>query len=65
MNILRCWWRRLSRFTHAHRVTVLDNLLTSYHDTVRYIHFAQSDIADSRLLDSLFSQNHFEFDFTD
>lgn len=45
---------------HGHQVTVLDNLSTGHRDAVHYGHFIQGDIADSALLDSLFSQNHFD-----
>ncbi len=44
----------------GHQVTTLDNLSTGYKDSILYGEFVEGDIADSKLLDKLFSQNHFD-----
>ncbi|MDH5483825.1 MAG: UDP-glucose 4-epimerase GalE [Gammaproteobacteria bacterium] len=44
----------------GHQVTTLDNLSNGYRDAVIYGDFVEGDIADSQLLDQLFSDNQFD-----
>jgi UDP-glucose 4-epimerase len=44
----------------GHQVVTLDNLSTGYRDAVRYGEFIEGDIADSELLDQVFSSNEFD-----
>ena len=43
-----------------HSVVTLDNLSTGYRDAVKYGEFIEGDIADSNLLDELFSSSEFD-----
>ncbi|MCP4490179.1 MAG: UDP-glucose 4-epimerase GalE [Gammaproteobacteria bacterium] len=45
---------------HGHQVTTLDNLSTGYKDSIHYGEFVEGDIADSKLLDRLFSKKRFD-----
>jgi len=44
----------------GHQVTTLDNLSTGYRDAVKYGEFVEGDIADSELLDRLFTEASFD-----
>jgi len=44
----------------GHEVTTLDNLSNGYEDAVKYGEFVKGDIADARLLDTLFSDHSFD-----
>ncbi len=44
----------------GHQVVTLDNLSTGYRDAVKYGDFLEGDIADSELLDRVFSDNNFD-----
>jgi UDP-glucose 4-epimerase len=44
----------------GHQVVTLDNLSTGYRDAVKYGDFIEGDIADSGLLDDIFSNDHFD-----
>jgi len=44
----------------GHHVVTLDNLSNGYKDAVKYGDFIEGDIADSILLDKLFSENKFD-----
>ena len=44
----------------GHDVTTLDNLSNGYKDAVLYGKFIEGDIADSALLDQVFSENKFD-----
>ncbi|MEM7564426.1 MAG: UDP-glucose 4-epimerase GalE [Pseudomonadota bacterium] len=44
----------------GHQVTTLDNLSSGYSDAVRYGWLVEGDIADTALLDTLFSQDDFD-----
>jgi len=44
----------------GHDVVTLDNLSNGYRDAVKYGEFAEGDIADSALLDQLFSKHSFD-----
>jgi len=44
----------------GHDVLTLDNLSNGYQDAVKYGGFVEGDIADSELLDKLFSENDFD-----
>ncbi len=44
----------------GHQVVTLDNLSTGYRDAVKYGDFIEGDIADSKLLDRVFSGDRFD-----
>ena len=44
----------------GHQVITLDNLSTGHRTSVRYGQFVEGDIANSILLDKLFTENHFD-----
>ena len=44
----------------GHRVVTLDNLSTGYRDAVRYGDFIEGDIADSAVLDGVFTSDDFD-----
>ena len=44
----------------GHDVITLDNLSDGYRNAVKYGDFIEGDIADSVLLDKLFSENNFD-----
>ena len=44
----------------GHRVVTLDNLSTGYRDAVRYGDFIEGDIADSAVLDGVFTSDNFD-----
>ncbi len=44
----------------SHHVVTLDNLSTGYRDAVKYGEFVEGDIADSSMLDQLFSETKFD-----
>lgn len=44
----------------GHQVLTLDNLSTGYRDAVKYGDFIEGGIADSTLLDEIFSNGHFD-----
>lgn len=46
--------------TQGYQVMTLDNLATGYRNAVKYGDFIEGDIADSALLDNLFSSHEFE-----
>jgi len=45
---------------NGHQVVTLDNLSTGYRDAVRYGDFVEGDIADSAILDEVFSSHDFD-----
>jgi UDP-glucose 4-epimerase len=44
----------------GHQVVTLDNLSTGYRDAVKYGNFIEGDIADSEILNRVFSDNNFD-----